>query len=95
MEWVDPASAKVIDAALEPIYQQQLRQLVVEHLRHLSEHGVTQQRLERTLGLSQGYLSKIRSGTSNPSPMLVSVLALLAVNPEQRLQEVEMASAAA
>lgn len=95
MEWIDRTSAKAIDAALEPAYQQQLHQLALAHLRRLTEQHITQQRLERILGLSQGYLSKIRSGASNPSPMLVSILGLLTVDPEKRLQEVEMADAAA
>ena len=41
------------------------------------------------LGLSQGYLSRLRSGGGNPSPELVSNLALLAQDPKTRLSELE------
>jgi hypothetical protein len=93
-EWIDRQAAKAVDAALEPVYQQRLGQHASACLKQLSEH-VTQQRLEKILGLSQGYLSKIRSGASKPSPMLVSILALLAVDPERRLREVEETALAA
>ena len=39
-------------------------------------------KLERLLGVSQGYLSKLRAGTNNPSPELTLLLGLLASNPE-------------
>ncbi len=58
------------------------------NLQRLTEH-VTQRRLEQSLGLSQGYLSKVRSGASNPSPVLASCLRLLAADPEHRLHEME------
>jgi transcriptional regulator with XRE-family HTH domain len=45
--------------------------------------------IELLLGLSQGYLSKLRSGTSNPSPELTLLLGLLASNPRQVLQRAE------
>jgi len=63
--------------------------MAVRELQKLAAQRVTQRRIERLLGLSQGYLSKIRSGVSNPSPMLVGLLHLLASDPERRLREVE------
>jgi len=58
--------------------------LLIEHLaRHFS-----QRHLELRLGLSQGYLSRLRAGSGNPSPALLSLLALLAVDPT-RLHELD------
>ena len=50
---------------------------------------ISQRQLERLLGLSQGYLSRLRSGAGNPSPELVSHLALLAKDPSTRLSELQ------
>ncbi len=95
MEWIDRHAAEAVDAALEPIYQRRLHHLASAYLKQLADQRVTQRRLERLLGLSQGYLSKIRSGASNPSPMLVGVLRLLTIDPQRRLREVEESFAAA
>ena len=46
-------------------------------------------RLESLLGLSKGYLSKLRAGDRDPSPELVSDLALIAHDPDGRIQELE------
>lgn len=94
-QWIDRTTAQAMDAALEQQYQSRLSELAVVHLEKLTEQRVTQRRLERILGLSQGYLSKIRAGTSRPSPMLVSCLFLLATDPEGRLREMEESLAAA
>jgi hypothetical protein len=87
-EWLDHATAHAIDEALERryrdiLYEQARRALVV-----LVTH-TTQGKLETILGLSHGYLSKIRSGNRVPSPELVSHLALLARDPKRRLHELE------
>lgn len=42
---------------------------------------ISQRHLELRTGLSQGYLSKLRSGAGNPSAELTALLALLALNP--------------
>ncbi len=88
-EWIDEKTAAAVDAALESAYQRRLRAMAAGELQKLAAQRVTQRRIERLLGLSQGYLSKIRSGVSNPSPMLVGLLHLLASDPERRLREVE------
>lgn len=88
-EWIDGPTALALDRALEAAYQRQLQLLAITWLQKLAEQHVTQRHLERLLGLSQGYLSKIRSGASHPSPMLVGYLHLLATDPERRLREVE------
>ena len=46
----------------------------------LRQH-VSGRRLEMTLGLSQGYLSRLRARAGNPSSELVALLALLAMDP--------------
>ncbi len=94
-EWIDRVTADAIDVALEHEYQERLRLLAVGSLEKLSANRVTLRRLERILGLSHGYLSKIRSGASRPSAALVSCLYLLASDPECRLREMEESFAAA
>ena len=88
-EWIDRATANAVDAVLEQVYQERLQKLAVISLEKLAASRVTQRRLEKTLGLSHGYLSKIRSGASRPSAALVSCLHLLASDPECRLREME------
>jgi transcriptional regulator with XRE-family HTH domain len=50
---------------------------------------MSQRKLELLLGLSQGYLSRLRAGKGAPSPELVSHLALIAHDPKVRLLELE------
>lgn len=87
-EWIDGATAEAMDEALERVYREELRSSVVEDLQRLSKY-VTQRRPEEFLGLSHGYLSKIRSGVSRPSAVLARCLRLLATDPEHRLREME------
>lgn len=46
-------------------------------------HACSQSQLERLLGLSQGYLSRLAGGAGNPSAALVALLTLLAHNPSR------------
>ena len=69
-------------------YRAELRARVRLAIIALSQH-ISQRRLECLLGRSQGYLSRLRAGAGNPSPELVSHLALLAKDPRARLQELE------
>jgi hypothetical protein len=82
----------VTRAALAPLlheeYRRTLRLRVRRAIDTLSQH-ISQRRLELLLGLSQGYLSRLRSGSGNPSPELVSHLALIALDPKLRLTELE------
>jgi len=73
---------------LAEVYHQTLRQLVHRAIEALVEH-TSQRHLEKLLGLSQGYLSRLRAGAGNPSPELVSHLAMLARDPRARLAELE------
>lgn len=52
-------------------------------------HHVSQRKLEQMIGLSQGYLSRLRAGASNPSPELIAHLAMLCQDPPTRLVELE------
>jgi len=85
-EWYDDTTARTVDEALEGIYRRELRERVRAALDVLTGH-VSQRQLERMLGLSHGYLSKLRSGACDPSPELVGNLALLAHDPARRLRE--------
>jgi transcriptional regulator with XRE-family HTH domain len=48
----------------------------------------SQRSIERLLGLSQGYLSRLGRGAGNPSPALIALLTLLANDPN-RFAELE------
>jgi hypothetical protein len=87
-EWLDEATARAVDDALEARYRAILHVQAAEALAALGRH-TTQKRLEGLLGLSHGYLSKIRSGERSPSPELVGHLVLLARDPRRRLHELE------
>ena len=52
-------------------------------------HHISQRQLEELLGLSQGYLSRLRACASNPSAELVAHLAMLCQDPPTRLLELE------
>lgn len=87
-EWIDPNTAKVVDAAMEQTYREDLR-LRVRVLIERIARDVTQQRVEQVLGLSHGYLSKLKAGDRDPRADLVSELALLARDPLGRIAELE------
>lgn len=79
--WVDEETADKIQAALEPVYQAELTKragAAIDVLR--ASHA--QRALERVIGVSAGYLSKLRSGKES-SPSLVALLMLLAASPER------------
>ena len=77
-----------IEPELKEAYRGVLKERVKNAIDTLMRH-TSQRKLEVLIGLSQGYLSRLRSGTGNPSPELVSHLALLAADPEKRLAELE------
>ncbi len=85
--FVDEADATAIDAALEVVYHHELRRRAVGFLDKLAA-AVAQRRLEVLLGLSVGYLSKIRS-KEFPSAPLVTELALLAADPKAGIARLE------
>ena len=87
-EWLDLTTSKRIDHALEKVYRGELRVRVRTAIETVIK-AASQSRLESLLGMSQGYLSKLRSGARDPSPELVSQLALLASDPVKRVRELE------
>lgn len=87
-EWIDGATAEALDAVQEEIYRELLQNSVNTDLQTLTQY-VTLRRLEQFLGLSHGYLSKVRSGARQPGAVLVRCLRLLATDPEHRLQEMQ------
>jgi transcriptional regulator with XRE-family HTH domain len=50
---------------------------------------ISQRQLEVLLGISQGYLSRLRSGKGNPSRTLVCTLASMALDAEVRVDELD------
>jgi hypothetical protein len=75
-------------ALLHLLYVAELRQrtqLAISTLRDVR----SLRKLERLLGVSQGYLSKLRVGTSNPSPELTLLLGLLASSPKPMLRRAD------
>lgn len=88
-EWIDGQTARKLDAALSEQGSQVLARLGREAIEVLSADA-SQRELEAVLGLSAGYLSKVRHGKETPSAPLVALLALLATRPG-RLNEVARA----
>ncbi len=76
-EWMDRAMARKIDHAMEGVYRQALRNTLLALLDQITAHAPMRQ-VERLIGLSEGYLSKVKSGRSEPSAELLSSLGLLA-----------------
>ena len=75
-------------ALLHLLYVAELRQraqLAISTLRDVR----SLRKLERLLGVSQGYLSKLRAETSNPSPELTLLLGLLASSPTPMLRRAD------
>lgn len=87
-EWMNGATARAIDIAMEPVYRARLRQMVQSAIAILSEQ-VSQSELERKLGMAQGYLTKLKSGSRDPSPELALQLSLIALHPARRLREID------
>jgi hypothetical protein len=88
VEWLTESTARAIDAALEGAYRRVLHHQACKAIDALATH-VALRRLEELLGLSHGYLSKLRGGDRVPSAELVGHLALLARDPRRRLRELE------
>ena len=85
-QYLDAETSQRIAAPLAEAYRQSLRhraRLAIDVICRL----ISQRKLELLLGLSQGYLSRLRAGAGNPSSELVSNLALIANNPAERLAE--------
>lgn len=86
-EWIDGKTAERIDGALDKEAAAVMRRLAREAIDALSA-TIHQREIEIQLGLSAGYISKLKHGKETPSAQLVTALALLAARPA-RLEEVE------
>lgn len=87
-EWMDESTAKALDRALEATLRDELRKRVNAAIGDITKH-ISQRRLETLIGVSAGYISKLKRGEREPSPELVSELALVAKNPKERIRELE------
>lgn len=79
-EWLDERAAAQLDIALADVYRRELSRKANYALRQLKAAKLRQWDLEPLLGLSPGYLSKVKAG-KDISPMLASALLLLAGAP--------------
>lgn len=75
-EFIDRAVAAEIDRALTPRFEALLTAKAQQALGLLGKQGVPQRELEPLLGLSAGYLSKVKRGKET-SAQLVAALMLL------------------
>lgn len=82
--WFSPGDAKRIDAAMEIVYRREL----VRRVQAVLPAAEDADRIERDLGLSRGYISRLRKGTKVPSEALLAILALIHKQPAM-LQQVE------
>lgn len=80
-EYIHASEAAAQDAALEPVFRETVRAKLVAALVAL-EPIDSMRRIERVLGLSEGYLSRLKQGRGDASPQLVSSLCLLATSPQ-------------
>ena len=94
----DRCGAQVLDAQTAEILAAALASAFTAELSHRAQVAlaeiclyISQRRLEKLAGLSQGYLCRVLSGRSTPSVPLVALLTLLAQAPQERLRELEVA----
>lgn len=85
-EWIDRRTAEQLDEDLSRAAASRLSALGREAIELLGA-SFNQRDLEVQLGLSAGYLSKVKHGKETPSASLVALLALLAARPS-RLEQV-------
>ena len=85
-EFYNEELTEELEQALSKRYAEEVHRRVVEALDTLAPE-VSQQSLENILGLSQGYLSKVRK--KKTSPMIASLLLLLADDPQKNVKRLE------
>ena len=74
--FLDRVDAAALSEVLQQHFLSSLRTRLRIAIDTLAQH-ISQRKLESLLGISQGYLCRLRAGVGNPSPELVSHLALL------------------
>lgn len=75
-EYFDSALSGLLARVLQPLYQDVLQAAASELIERICA-ATPQRRLELILGLSQGYLSKLKARAGRPSSALVALLFLL------------------
>lgn len=88
-EWIDPKTAQALDEALQGAYADELHKRLDTALEQILTLGIPQRRIEQLLGLSVGYLSRLRGRRGDASAQVVSALALLAGDPKRRVKELD------
>jgi len=77
VQGLSPEDATRIDAALDLVYRQEL----LARLRAVLPDAKEASRIERDLGLSRGYLSRLRKTSRPPTEALLAILALFRQHP--------------
>lgn len=88
-EWHNDETAAAFDAAMEQAFRAELLAIAQRALEKLEQAAVRKSDVERAIGLSAGYLSKIKRGERTPEAMLVTQLAMIAMDPKTRLSEAQ------
>ena len=88
-EWIDERTATALDDAFGVAYQDKLRERLDTALKIILNEEGSQTRVEQLLGVSPGYLSKLKLGKRQPSAEIVSMLALVSKSPKRRLAELD------
>jgi predicted XRE-type DNA-binding protein len=79
--WLDAEATRRVEAALEEAYRAALVHKAEQAIETLRGH-LPQRELERLLGVSAGWLSKVRNGKETSAPM-AALLMLLAEQPHR------------
>ena len=87
-EYSDEIIDEKIDAALEREYQKRLKKRLISALNILTKY-ISMAQLERKLGLSEGYLSKLKRECRELRPRVPAQIYSLAQDPENRLRELD------
>jgi NMD protein affecting ribosome stability and mRNA decay len=86
-QWFDSKTDAALETALEALYQERLKDRLDGYLDKILGEGITQATLERSLGVSTGYISKLRRHERNPGSELVVLLRLLSTDPEKMIRK--------
>lgn len=87
-EFLDAQTHAALAPLLARLYADELRRRIHEAIAALWR-VTSQRKVESLLGLSAGYLSRLKAGAGTPSPALVLQLQQLALDPVPRLIEIE------
>ena len=87
-EWMNDTVAAKIDRVMETVYRARLRAMARRAIAVITA-VINQGELERKLGMAQGYLTKLKHGHRDPSPEIAIQLCMIALQPKQRLREID------